>query len=61
MAVSTSFALLRGALFLVPSFALMPVVAGEAGIWLAMPVSEFLTTTAIVAYYGLSRIRRRRA
>lgn len=61
MAVSTSFALLRGALFLVPSFALMPLVAGTAGIWLAMPVSEFLTTLAVLAYYGARRMRRRHA
>ena len=61
MAVSTSFALLRGALFLVPSFALMPLVAGTAGIWLARPVSEFLTTLAVVAYYGARRMRRRHA
>lgn len=61
MAVSTSFALLRGALFLVPSFMVMPLVAGTAGIWMAMPVSEFLTTLAIVAYYGARRMRRRSA
>lgn len=61
MAVSTSFALLRGALFLVPSFMVMPLVAGTAGIWMAMPVSEFLTTLAIVAYYGARRMRRRNA
>lgn len=59
MAVSTSFALLRGALFLVPSFIIMPRVAGEAGIWAAMPVSEFLTTLSIIAYYGVRRMRRR--
>ena len=52
MAVSTSFALLRGALFLVPSFIIMPRVA-------AMPVSEFLTTLSIIAYYGVRRMRRR--
>lgn len=61
MAVSTTFALLRGALFLVPSFAIMPIVAGDAGIWLAMPVSEFLTTVVIVVYYGVRRMRRRSA
>ena len=59
MAVSTSFALLRGALFLVPAFVVMPLAAGTEGIWLAMPVSEFLTTTAIVAYYGVRRMRQR--
>lgn len=39
----------------------MPLVAGTAGIWMAMPVSEFLTTLAIVAYYGARRMRRRNA
>lgn len=44
---ATIFALLRGAVFLLPCFILLPVAAGTVGIWLAMPVSEILTTSAI--------------
>lgn len=42
------FSLLRGVIFLVPSFFLMPLVEGEAGIWLALAVSEVLTTLVIL-------------
>lgn len=41
------FALLRGFIFLIPAYLVLPVVFGEAGIWLAMPVSEFLTMVTI--------------
>lgn len=58
MRLSTLFALLRGAIFLVPSFVVMPLLADTVGIWLAMPVSELMTTLVIVAYYGVRRMRR---
>lgn len=48
---ATAFALLRGFVFLIPSFILLPKSLGSAGIWLAMPASEILTTLAIVAFY----------
>lgn len=48
---ATAFALLRGLLFLVPSFLLLPRAIGSDGIWLALPLSEFLTTLAIGGYY----------
>lgn len=44
---ATLFALLRGGALLVPCFLLMPLLAGIAGVWLAMPVSELLTLVAI--------------
>lgn len=44
---ATVFALLRGVVFLLPCFVLLPVAAGTVGIWLAMPVSEILTSSAI--------------
>lgn len=44
---ATIFALLRGVVFLLPCFILLPVAAGSVGIWLAMPVSEILTSSAI--------------
>ncbi len=42
---ATGLALLRGALFLVPAFLLLPRLLGTPGIWLAMPLSEVATTT----------------
>lgn len=45
------FALLRGVILLVPAFVLLPLAAGAAGIWLALGVSEMLTSAAIIAYY----------
>lgn len=49
------FALLRGAVFLVPSFILLPKVLGDSGIWLALALSEMLTTACIAAYAALRR------
>ncbi len=46
---STIFSLLRGFVFLVPSFILVPHLLGVDGIWLALAVSETLTTLCIVA------------
>lgn len=54
---ATTFALLRGFVFLVPSFVLLPKTVGNVGIWLAMPLSEMMTTVAIVAFF-LSHNRR---
>lgn len=51
MRYATGYALLRGAVFLVPSFLLLPRWAGNVGIWLAMPLSEMLTLLVIVAVY----------
>lgn len=48
---ATVFALLRGIVFLVPAFIIMPKVLGVPGIWLAMPVSEISTTLLICVYY----------
>lgn len=48
---ATLFALLRGILFLLPSFILLPRLLGTAGIWLAMPASELLTTLSIILFY----------
>lgn len=47
---ATSFALLRGFVFLIPSFILLPLVMGITGIWLALPLSETLTVAAILLY-----------
>lgn len=44
------FALLRGLLLLVPSFIILPIAFGDTGIWLALAVSEMLTTACIIGY-----------
>lgn len=55
---ATAFALLRGAVLLVPCFVLLPRWIGTPGIWLAMPLSECLTFVMIVAYAAVRRRRR---
>lgn len=54
---SIVFALLRGLVFLVPAFILLPMICGESGIWLALGVSEILTSLSIIAFYILNRRR----
>lgn len=51
------FALLRGLVFMVPSFLLLPEIAGTEGIWLALALSEALTSMCIVAYYFYGRCK----
>ncbi len=46
---ATFFVFLRGLIFIVPAFLLLPRFLGAEGIWLAMPVSEILTTCIILA------------
>ena len=46
--IASGFALLRGFVFLVPSFLFMPRLCGTEGIWLAMPLSELLTALVIL-------------
>ena len=52
---ATIYSLARGLVFLVPSYLIMPHIAGTPGIWLALPVSEALTFLLI----ALSRYRRK--
>jgi len=48
---SIVFALLRGLIFLVPAFILLPTILNAAGIWLALGISEILTALSIVGFY----------
>lgn len=52
---ATVFALLRGCLLLIPCFILLPMLIGNVGIWLAMPLSEVLTFVVICIYYVFKR------
>lgn len=47
------FMLLRGILFVVPLFIVMPRLIGEDGLWLAIPASEILTVITISTLYLL--------
>ena len=40
--------LLRGLVLLVPAFMLVPQIIGTRGMWLAVPVVEFLTLAVII-------------
>lgn len=52
------FALLRGFVFLVPAFLVLPYVLDVRGIWLALSVSELATTVAILIYCFAGRGRK---
>lgn len=43
-----TFAVLRGFIFLFPCFMVLPEIMGIKGIWLALPLSEILTSLLIV-------------
>ena len=49
------FALLRGVIFMLPCFMLLPNALGVKGIWLAMPLSEIATFVIVVAYILVCR------
>lgn len=51
---STIFTLLRGFIFTIPAFVLFPMLIGVPGLWLALPVSEALTTIIIIIYTNKS-------
>ena len=55
---SIVFALLRGIVFLVPSFLTMPNLFGVPGISLSLAMSEMLTALTIIVYYSVSRHQR---
>lgn len=52
---ATALAMLRGAIFLLPLFLLLPLWLGADGIWIAMPVSEFLTLGCSILFFLKNR------
>lgn len=58
---SIVFALLRGLLFMVPSFILLPQAFGVEGIWLALALSESLTSLCIILFYFYCKSRASKA
>lgn len=57
---SIFYMLLRGVVFVVPGFILLPRLLGVPGLWLAIPVAEALTPIVIICLYALGRLHRRR-
>ncbi|MDO4210877.1 MAG: MATE family efflux transporter [Bacteroidales bacterium] len=45
---ATVYTLLRGFVFMLPAFLLLPMLAVPEGLWLALPLAEFLTTLVIL-------------
>ncbi len=59
--VAVVFTIMRGILFIIAAFAAMPLLAGEKGLWLAVPTADLLTTVAIAVYVLVDQRRIRRA
>lgn len=53
------FTMLRGIIFIVAMFIILPKVLGIPGLWYAIPGSELLTTIVIIIDYWMMSLRRR--
>lgn len=53
---ATLWMLLRGVIFVIPCFFLMPILIGEKGLWLAVPVSELITFLVIIGTITYDKI-----
>lgn len=56
---SIVFALMRGAIFLIPCFIFIPEIWSIKGIWLSLPISEILTTICICVFYFTKNLNNR--
>ncbi len=54
---SIIYMMLRGIVFMIPGFILLPFALGVNGLWLAIPLSELLTLAVIVPAYLNHRMR----
>lgn len=54
---ATLWMLLRGIIFVIPSFILLPMMLGDKGLWLAVPLSEMLTFVVILLSLVRDRVR----
>ena len=57
MKKATLYVFLRGFIFIVPCFIILPRLLGNMGIWLAMPVSELITFMFIALSVIPSRLK----
>ncbi len=48
---SICYTMLRGIIFIIPSFLLLPLILGIEGAWLAIPIAESFTLIVIVLHY----------
>ena len=55
---ATFFMLLRSCILLVPAFLLLPPLTGNAGLWLAVPVSEAVTLVALLLALGWRTLKK---
>lgn len=53
--VATVFSLVRGVVLLIPIFIIMPMLFSTPGIWLSIPVVEYIALALIAAYYFYNR------
>lgn len=51
---ATAFMLLRGFIFVIPCFVVLPLVVGTPGLWLAEPLSEALTLVLLLGFMARS-------
>ena len=57
---ATVWMLLRGVIFVIPCFIILPLLIGEKGLWLAMPASECLTFLVILYCILQDHVRNKR-
>ncbi|MGN0232931.1 MAG: MATE family efflux transporter [Bacteroidaceae bacterium] len=54
---ATLFTILRGFVICIPCFIVLPMLAGNDGLWLALPLAEALTTISIAVAWRTGMIR----
>ena len=54
---ATLWMLLRGVIFVIPCFILLPMMLGDKGLWLAVPLSEMLTFVVILLSLVRDRVK----
>lgn len=55
---ATLWMMLRGVIFVIPGFILLPMLLGNKGLWLAVPLSEMLTFVVILLTLLTDRLKR---
>lgn len=54
---SITYMMLRGIIFMIPGFIILPAIIGVPGLWLAIPLSELLTLIVIIIASVATRTR----
>lgn len=58
---ATIITVLRGFVFMILCFALLPLILGKNGVWLAVPVSELLTFCCVLIIYNIEKKKKRQS